>query len=58
VLGLKYDELHLPWLAKLVQMLAQPDAVRSLIEAPDAAAIYSALVDAERRLDPVLAVKK
>src|SRR5262245_48532191 len=52
VLGLKYDELHLPWLAKLVQMLAQPDVVPSLLRAPDAAAIYERLVRAERTLEP------
>jgi mannitol/fructose-specific phosphotransferase system IIA component (Ntr-type) len=50
VLGLKYDELHLPWLAKLVQMLAQPGALRALLAAPDARAIHEVLVDAERRL--------
>lgn len=52
LLGLKYDELHLPWLAKLVQMLAQPGAVQSLLDAPDAAAIYQRLADAERQLEP------
>lgn len=55
VLGLKYDELHLPWLAKLVQMLAQPGAVRSLLEAADAAAIYQRLSDYERKLEPLVA---
>src|SRR6266851_5364168 len=55
VLGLKYDQLHLPWLAKLVQMLAQPGAVRSLLEAADAAAIYQRLSDYERKLEPPLA---
>jgi PTS system nitrogen regulatory IIA component len=52
VLGLKYDELHLPWLAKLVQMLAQGDVVPSLIAAADAAAIHERLADAERKLEP------
>ena len=55
VLGLKYDELHLPWLAKLVQMLAQPGAVRSLLDAGDAAAIYQRLSDYERKLEPPVA---
>jgi len=55
VLGLKYGELHLPWLAKLVQMLAQPGAVRSLLDAADAAAIYQRLADAERELEPPVA---
>jgi excisionase family DNA binding protein len=52
VLGLKYDELHLPWLAKLAQMLAQPEAARAVLAAPDAVAIHAALGDAERRFQP------
>ena len=56
VLGLKYEELEFPWLSKLVQMLAQPNAVRSLLAAPDVAAIHAALTDAERRLEPAVAV--
>ncbi len=55
VLGLKYDELHLPWLAKLVQMLAQAEVVPSLLQASDATAIYERLADAERKLEPALA---
>ena len=55
VLGLKYDELHLPWLAKLVQMLAQAEVVPSLLQATDAAAIYERLAEAERKLEPALA---
>lgn len=55
VLGLKYEELHLPWLAKLVQMLAQPGAVPALLAAPDRQALFDTLTDAERRLDPALA---
>jgi excisionase family DNA binding protein len=51
VLGLKYEEYHLPWLAKLVHMLNQPGAFRSLLEAADAPAIFAALSDAERKLD-------
>jgi excisionase family DNA binding protein len=57
VLGLKYDELHLPWLAKLVQMLAQADVLPSLLGASDADAIYGLLLEAERRLEPALAAK-
>jgi excisionase family DNA binding protein len=53
VLGLRYDELHLPWLAKLVHMLAQRDVVRALLDAPDASALYEVLIDAERKVDPV-----
>lgn len=55
VLGLKYEELHLPWLAKLVQMLAQTEVVPSLLDATDATAIYERLADAERKLVPALA---
>ncbi len=51
VLGLKYDEYHLPWLAKLVHMLSQPGAFRSLLEADGAQAVFAALIDAERKLD-------
>jgi excisionase family DNA binding protein len=39
VLGLKYEALHLPWLAKLVQMLAQSEVLPSLLDAQDADAI-------------------
>lgn len=52
VLGLKYDELHLPWLSKLVQMLAQPEVVPSLLKANDAAAVYELLAEAEKKLEP------
>ncbi len=57
VLGLKYDELHLPWLYKLSQMLADPQAVHTLIDAPDAAVLYEALMQAERNLAPEPATK-
>ncbi len=50
VLGLKFDELHLPWLSKLSQMLAQPNVVQSLIDSPDAPALYQSLMAAERQL--------
>jgi excisionase family DNA binding protein len=52
VLGLRYEELQLPWLARLVQMLAQEEIVPSLLRAPDAAAIYERLAEAERKLAP------
>jgi excisionase family DNA binding protein len=51
VLGLKYDELHLPWLHKLSQMLASEQAVKVLLDAPDAPALYEALFEAERSLE-------
>jgi excisionase family DNA binding protein len=52
VLGLKFEELHLPWLDKLAHMFAYEDAVQSLLEAPDAEAIFQAVAAAERRLEP------
>jgi mannitol/fructose-specific phosphotransferase system IIA component (Ntr-type) len=55
VLGLRYEELQLPWLARLVQMLAQEKIVPSLLAAPDAAAIYERLAEAERKLAPLSA---
>ncbi len=57
VLGLKYEELHLPWLTKLSHMVARPAAVGALLAAADAAAIYEALAEAERKLQaPAAAV--
>jgi len=55
VLGLKYDELRLPWLSKLVQMLAQPEVVPALLAAEDGPQIYQRLAEAERRLEPAVA---
>lgn len=52
VLGLKYEELYLPWLHKLSQMFAQQDAVKAILNAPDADAIFDAVSRAERRLEP------
>jgi excisionase family DNA binding protein len=52
VLGLRYDELHLPWLSKLVQLSAQRDVVASLLAASDAATLYDVLLTAERKLAP------
>jgi excisionase family DNA binding protein len=50
VLGLKFDELHLPWLTKLSQMFAKRNAVHALLPLSDAQAIYQALVEAEKKL--------
>ncbi len=52
VLGLKFDELHLPWLHKLSAMFAQPKAVQAVRNAKDAAAIFTVLSEAERKLEP------
>jgi PTS system fructose-specific IIC component len=52
VLGLKYEELYLPWLHKLSQMFVREEAVRALLDAPDAESIYLAVAEAERKLEP------
>lgn len=51
-LGLKFDELYIPWLAKLAQMLAREEAVRALNEAPTREAIFESLCQVERTLFP------
>lgn len=51
-LGLKFYELDLPWLAKLAQMFARPEAARPLLEAANAQSVFEALRDAERILFP------
>jgi len=53
VLGLKYTELHLPWLQKLSQILIDRSRVRSILEATDAASVFRILQEAERSLQPV-----
>jgi excisionase family DNA binding protein len=50
VLGLKYDELHMPWLQKLAQILVQPGNVAALLAAGDAEEIYRLLIAAEQHL--------
>ncbi len=50
VLGLRYQELHLPWLTKLAHMLAGPDAREELLAAPSAQGMYDVLAAAERKL--------
>lgn len=52
VLGLKFQELHLPWLAKLAQLFARPEATAALIAAPDAAAMFDSLARTEQALFP------
>src|SRR6266498_1502077 len=54
VLGLKFEELYLPWLHKLSQMFAREEAVRTLLDAPDADSIFQAVAEAERKLEPDL----
>jgi excisionase family DNA binding protein len=48
VLGLKFHELYLPWLAKLPQMCAQPETLQILMTAATADQIFSALSSAEK----------
>jgi len=50
VLGLKFHELQLPWLAKLPQMCSRPETLRTLMAAVTADSIFAALSDAERDL--------
>jgi excisionase family DNA binding protein len=52
VLGLKFEELHLPWLHKLSHIFSREKAFRAVSRAPDAAAIYQVLLDAEQELVP------
>jgi mannitol/fructose-specific phosphotransferase system IIA component (Ntr-type) len=50
VLGLKYHELYLPWLAKLPQMCSRSETLRTLMAAGTADSIFAALSDAEHDL--------
>jgi PTS system fructose-specific IIC component len=52
VLGLKFEELYLPWLQKLSQMFADEAAVKAILDASDADAIFRAVSAEERRLEP------
>lgn len=53
VMGLKYEELRLPWLQKLAQMLARKEVVDEILAAPDADAVYRVLSAAENRLTSI-----
>jgi len=50
VLGLKFQELQLPWLAKLPQMCARPETLHTIMTATSGEAIFAALAVAERNL--------
>ena len=50
VLGLKWNELHLPWLAKLAGMFATRQTIESVLAAKDAKGIYDVIAATERRL--------
>ena len=49
LLGLKYEELYLPWMQKLLQMLAAQKGREELMAAEGREAIYSYLVGLEER---------
>jgi excisionase family DNA binding protein len=50
VLGLKYDELHMPWLQTLSHILVKPGNVDALLSAEGAEEIYRLLLAAELQL--------
>jgi excisionase family DNA binding protein len=50
VLGLKYEELHLPWLHKLSHMFVHTQATKAILDAPDGPAVFQAVADAERNI--------
>jgi excisionase family DNA binding protein len=50
VLGLKMNELHLPWLAKLARMFATRKSVEPVLSADTAKEIYDVIAATERRL--------
>ena len=50
VLGLKMNELHLPWLAKLASMFATRQSVEPLLAARTSKAIFDVISASERRL--------
>jgi excisionase family DNA binding protein len=52
VLGLKYEELFLPWLHKLSQMFASKEAVLAILQAPNSEGVFEAATAAERKLEP------
>lgn len=52
VLGLKFKELHLPWLTKLWQMCSRGNAIEALMRASTPGEIFAALSEAERSLLP------
>ena len=50
VLGLKVNEMHLPWLSKLSSMFATQKAVEPVLAARDAKGIFDVIAASERRL--------
>lgn len=58
VLGLKFQELYLPWLHKLSQMFADPRAVEAVLRASGTDEIFEVVSEAERKLEPGRAAKQ
>ena len=50
VLGLKFEELYLPWLSKLSQMFASPEAYQAVLRAEGVQSIFEVLAAGERSL--------
>jgi mannitol/fructose-specific phosphotransferase system IIA component (Ntr-type) len=50
VLGLKLNELHLPWLAKLASMFATRQSVEPVLAVRTPKAIYDVIAASEKRL--------
>jgi excisionase family DNA binding protein len=48
LLGLRYDELHLPWLAKLSRLLSSSERRQALLAAADREALYALLLHADQ----------
>jgi excisionase family DNA binding protein len=57
VLGLKFEELYLPWLYKLSQMFADRGAVEAVLSASSTGEIFQVVSEAERKLEPSRAAK-
>jgi excisionase family DNA binding protein len=53
VLGLKHNELHLPWLQKLSKLLIHREHVAAILAAPDAKAIFRVMAVAEQDQSPI-----
>jgi excisionase family DNA binding protein len=52
VLGLKFQELYLPWLHKLSQMFANSRSVEAVLTASGVSEIFQVISEAERKLEP------
>jgi len=48
LLGLRYDELHLPWLDKLSRLMSSGDRRKALLAAPSREALYALLAQGDK----------